>query len=79
VHEGGICQGGTTCVVTGQDRRLGDYLTNATDARGCVIIATGDTMSPDPATGQDRAWSLPIFIQQNAGPSLTHGSCGRRQ
>jgi len=75
VHEGGICQGGTTCVVTGQDRRLGDYLTNALDARGCVMIATGDTMSPDPVTGGDRAWSLPLFIMQNAGPSLTHGSC----
>jgi hypothetical protein len=78
VHEGGICQGGTTCVATGQDRRLGDYLTNAIDARGCVIIATGDTMRPDPATGGDRAWSLPLFIQQNKGPSLTHGSCARR-
>ena len=75
VHKGGICQGGTTCVATGQDRRLGDYLTNALDARGCVMIATGDTMSPDPATGGDRAWSLPLFIMQNAGPSLTHGSC----
>jgi hypothetical protein len=77
VHEGGICQGGTTCVVTGQDRRLGDYLTNATDARGCVIIATGDTMSPDPVTGGPRAWALPLFIRQTAGPSLTRGSCGR--
>jgi hypothetical protein len=75
VHEGGICQGGTTCVATGQDRRLGDYLTNALDARGCVMIATGDTMSPDPVTGGDRAWALPLFIMQNAGPSLTHGSC----
>jgi hypothetical protein len=78
VHQGGICQGGTGCVATGQDRRLGDYLTDALDARGCVMIATGDTMSPDPVTGQPRGWSLPLFIQQNAGPSLTHGSCGRR-
>jgi hypothetical protein len=75
VHVGGICQGGTTCVATGQDRRLGDYLTNALDARGCVMIATGDTMSPDPVTGQARAWSLPLFVMQNKGPSLTHGSC----
>jgi hypothetical protein len=75
IHQGGICQGGTTCVATGQDRRLGDYLTDALDARGCVMIATGDTMSPDPVTGGDRAWSLPLFIMQNAGPSLTHGSC----
>src|SRR5439155_24536255 len=28
VHVGWVCQGGTTCVVTGQDRRLGDYFTN---------------------------------------------------
>ena len=77
VHQGGICQGGTTCVATGQDRRLGDYLTDALDARGCVMIATGDTMSPDPATGMARGWSLPLFIVQNRGPSLTHGTCGR--
>ena len=75
VHVGGICQGGTGCVATGQDRRLGDYLTNALDARGCVMIATGDTMSPDPVTGGARAWSLPLFILQNKGPSLMHGSC----
>src|SRR3954462_7830482 len=25
VHSGQVCQGGTTCVATGQDRRLGDY------------------------------------------------------
>src|SRR5439155_20841437 len=43
VHIGSVCQGGTTCVVTGQDRRLGDYFTNTLDARGCVLIATGDT------------------------------------
>jgi hypothetical protein len=79
VHEGGICQGGTTCVATGQDRRLGDYLTNAVDAHGCVVIATGDTMSPDPISEGDRAWSLPLFIQQDSGPSLTHGSCAVRR
>jgi hypothetical protein len=39
------------------------------------MIATGDTMSPDPVTGQARAWSLPLFVMQNKGPSLTHGSC----
>jgi hypothetical protein len=77
VHVGGICQGGTTCVATGQDRRLGDFFTNAVDARGCVLIATGDTTQPDPATGQQRAWALPILIRQNAGPSLTQGGCGR--
>jgi hypothetical protein len=75
IHAGGICQGGTTCVATGQDRRLGDYLTDNLDARGCVMIATGDTTSPDPATGGPRAWALPLFIRQTSGPSLTHGSC----
>src|SRR5207245_86855 len=29
ISSGGVCQGGTTCVATGQDRRLGDYFTNA--------------------------------------------------
>jgi hypothetical protein len=76
IHAGGICQSGTTCVVTGQDRRLGDYFTVDQDANGCVIIATGDTSKPDPVTGQIRAWALPLFIHQNAGPSLTGGSCG---
>src|SRR5205814_1879069 len=51
IHSGGICQGGTTCVATGQDRRLGDYFTNAVDPRGCVLIATGDTTLRDPVSG----------------------------
>lgn len=77
IHIGGICQSGTTCVATGQDRRLGDYFTNNLDARGCVLIATGDTTKLDPITGQMRAWALPLFLHQNAGPSLTTGrSCG---
>jgi LPXTG-motif cell wall-anchored protein len=73
IHEGGICDSGTTCVATGQDRRLGDYFSNALDPRGCVIIASGDTTVPDQATGQARITSLPIFIRQNSGPSLTTG------
>ncbi len=76
IHTGGICQSGTTCFATGQDRRLGDYFTNNLDGHGCVIIATGDTTKPDPITGQPRPWSLPLFIHQNLGPSLTGGSCG---
>jgi len=76
IHQGGICDSGTTCVATGQDRRLGDYFTNSIDARGCVIIASGDTTVPDPVTGGPRATSLPIFIKQITGPSLTTGkSC----
>jgi hypothetical protein len=78
IHTGGICQSGTTCVATGQDRRLGDYFTNNLDGRGCVMIATGDTTKLDPITGQIRAWSLPLFLRQNAGASLTTGRpCGQ--
>ena len=76
VHYGQVCQGGTTCVATGQDRRLGDYFTNALDARGCVLIASGDTMMVDPLTGAQLPTARPIFMHQNAGPALTgKGSC----
>ena len=76
IHKGGICQGGTTCVATGQDRRLGDYFTNALDPNGCVIIATGDTMLTDPATGSQLPLARPLFIKQDSGRSLTGGDCG---
>ncbi|MFN2464169.1 MAG: sialidase family protein, partial [Candidatus Dormibacteria bacterium] len=75
IHQGGICNSGTTCVATGQDRRLGDFFTNAVDENGCVLIASGDTTVLD-VTGQPRATSLPIFIRQNSGPSLTGLDCG---
>ena len=70
IHTGRVCQGGTTCVATGQDRRLGDYFTNALDARGCVLIATGDTTLLDPTTGAPYPTARPLFIRQNAGPAL---------
>ena len=76
IHQGGICNSGTTCVATGQDRRLGDFFTNAVDERGCVLIASGDTTVLDALSGQPRVTSLPIFIQQNSGPSLTGQDCG---
>jgi len=77
IHVGSVCQGGTTCVATGQDRRLGDFFTNATDAAGCVLIASGDTRLVDPLTGADYPTSRPIFIRQTSGPSLrSSGSCG---
>jgi hypothetical protein len=76
IHDGTVCQGGTTCVATGQDRRLGDFLTNATDERGCVMIGTGDTTQADPLTGGPRPISLPLFVHQNAGTGLTGQSCG---
>jgi hypothetical protein len=75
IHEGGICDSGTTCVATGQDRRLGDYFTNSVDSNGCVVIASGDTMTPDAVTGQPRSTSLPVFIRQTSGPSITGGDC----
>jgi hypothetical protein len=76
IHEGGICDSGTTCVASGQDRRLGDYFTNAVDGNGCVLIASGDTTTPDAVTAQPRSTSLPVFVRQTSGPSLTGGACG---
>jgi hypothetical protein len=76
IHYGTVCQGGTACVATGKDRRLGDFFTNAVDARGCVVIATGDTMLTDPTTGQEYPTSRPLFIRQNGGPKLVgSGTC----
>jgi hypothetical protein len=76
VHVGWVCQG-TTCVATGQDRRLGDYFTNALDARGCVLIATGDTLLTDPTTGGPYPTARPLFLRQTGGPRLIGtGTCG---
>jgi hypothetical protein len=70
-----VCQGGTTCVATGQDRRLGDFFTNALDPRGCELIASGDTTQPSPLGGP-RPTALPILIRQNSGRRLVgRGSC----
>jgi hypothetical protein len=70
ISDNNICQSGTTCVATGEDRRLGDFFTNALDERGCVIIGTGDTTTKDPLTGGERNVALPLFIRQNSGPAL---------
>jgi hypothetical protein len=75
VHRGDICQGGTTCVATGQDRRLGDLFTNSVDGRGCVLIAASDTTLKDPDTGGPLPTARPLFIQQNSGRSLTGRNC----
>ena len=74
-HEGQICQEGTTCVASGQDRRLGDYFTNAIDNRGCVLIATADTMLLDPITGQELPTARPLFIKQDSGLGLDGLAC----
>jgi hypothetical protein len=72
----GICQGGTGCVASGKDRRLGDFFTNELDSKGCVMIASGDTSVPDPITKKDQVVSHPIFMRQTSGRSLTGGTCG---
>jgi hypothetical protein len=83
VSTSSVCQGGTTCVAESfdpsgsRDRRLGDFFTNAVDARGCVVIATGDATGTDPLTGMPLPVSLPLFIRQNKGvPLVGGGSCG---
>jgi hypothetical protein len=75
IHSGGICQQGTTCVATGQDRRLGDYFTNALDANGCIMVATGDTTTLDPITHQQLPTSRPLFIRQDKGRGLYGKPC----
>jgi len=64
---------GDDCVATGEDRRLGDFFTNALDEQGCVIIGSGDTSSKDPVSGGERNVALPIFLRQDAGPALRGG------
>jgi hypothetical protein len=73
VANNNICQSGTTCVATGEDRRLGDFFTNAVDEQGCVMIGTGDESTKDPVTGGERNVALPIFVRQNSGPALRGG------
>src|SRR3954449_6395815 len=76
IADNNLCQNGTLCVATGEDRRLGDFFTNAVDERGCVLIASGDTMQPDPITGGPRPVSLPILLRQTSGPKLVgKGNC----
>jgi hypothetical protein len=70
IDDGQVCQGGTGCVATGGDRRLGDYFTNNLDANGCVMIASGDTMTHDAITGGPLPTSLPIIMRQTSGPAL---------
>jgi hypothetical protein len=77
IHVGTVCTGGTTCVATGEDRRLGDFFTNGITGSGCVMIASGDTMLTDVLTGEQLPTARPIFIKQTSGPSLyKNGYCG---
>jgi hypothetical protein len=75
IHSDGMCQSGTTCVATGQDRRLGDYFSNALDSDGCVMVATGDTTMTDPITGGPLPTSRPLFIKQDSGMGLYGKPC----
>jgi hypothetical protein len=76
VSANSVCQGGTECVAESfdpsgsKDRRLGDFFTNAVDAHGCVVIATGDATQTDPVTGAPLPVSVPLFIRQDSGPPL---------
>ena len=79
IHSGSVCAGGTTCaadnVITSEDRRLGDYFTDNTDANGCLIISSGDTTLNDAITGQPSPISHPLFLRQDSGLSLTGVRC----
>jgi hypothetical protein len=79
IHSGSICAGGTACaaenVITSEDRRLGDYFTDAVDSRGCLMIATGDTTLVDSITGLASPISHPLFLHQDGGTSLTGQPC----
>jgi hypothetical protein len=65
VHVSNVCQRGTECVVTGADRRLGDFLTTAIDNDGSLMIAYAETRSHP-----NSAVSRPAFIRQTSGPLL---------
>jgi hypothetical protein len=65
-----LCLSGTTCVATGEDRRLGDFFTNSVGLDGCAEIASGDTTHKDPVTGGELPTSRPIFLRQDSGPRL---------
>lgn len=75
IHLGPICDHGTTCVATGEDRRLGEFFTLALDGNGCVLVATGDTNDVDPVTGGQLPTARPLFVRQDRGPSLTGRTC----
>ncbi len=75
MHYGQLCTSGTACVATGKDRRLGEFFTLAPDARGCVMVATGDTTRTDSVTGGPLPTARPLFTVQSSGRSLTGQDC----
>ena len=76
VHVGPICTNGTACVAspTG-DRRLGEFFTMNPDRYGCVMLAVGDTMMKDPATGGELPTARGLYTVQDSGTSLTGRDC----
>ena len=65
VHRGQVCLTGTTCVATGKDRRLGDYLTCFVDLTGRLLIAYSNT-----ALNPDSPVSRPGLVIQDSGPGF---------
>lgn len=63
IHQGTICQSGTTCQATLTDRRIGDYISVEIDGTGRMYAAYADTRV-------DGAVSLPGFVRQAGGPAL---------
>lgn len=70
VHQGTVCNGGTTCQAFAIDRRLGDYFSNETDQNGNIVVAVSDTRQGGPV-------SLPLRIRQVSGPTIV-GDAGPR-
>jgi hypothetical protein len=76
IADSDLCLSGTTCVATGEDRRLGDFFTNSVGLDGCTQIASGDTTHKDPVTGGELPTSRPIFLRQDSGARLRgSGDC----
>ncbi|HEX8004501.1 MAG TPA: hypothetical protein VF519_17570 [Mycobacteriales bacterium] len=66
IHQGTICQGGTTCQATATDRRLGDYFSVDVDNEGMLYAGYSDTR-------RGGSVSLPAFVRQNGGAPLVAG------
>jgi hypothetical protein len=72
VHVGQVCHGGTTCSVTGQDRRLGDYFTNVLDRRGSQKDVEGHDRPNAAAPGSMLAGELHDFpLNRSACPPMS--------
>jgi hypothetical protein len=62
-HVGQICTSGTACEALAEDRRLGDFFTNAIDDTGAMVISYSDTMLGGVA-------AMPAFVRQDGGDSF---------